>query len=64
MNGLHLIILRKHGEVYIFIFDKDNAISIFDQIIDFAENPELSFSPENALKVSSRLKEIILDSAR
>ncbi len=53
--------LRKHGEVYVFVFDYNNAISIFDKIIEFAENEELSFSPKDALQVSARLKEIVLD---
>lgn len=63
MERLHLLAVIKYRngkrEVYAFAFDDENAISLFDLVIDFAENPELSFTPRDAVAMSEKIREAI-----
>jgi len=51
-----LIIKKENSEIYIFIYDNQSRRKLLEILSSFASNPDLSFSPRDAMTLAKKVK--------
>lgn len=54
----HFIGLFKNGELYFFLYNRENYNELLKTLGRFASNPDLSFTWENAAMLGKKAKEM------
>ena len=64
MSGkdINVLALIRDGERYIFLYDDDSCQEMLQQLEIFAEDPQLSFSKEDAETLGGKVENVSLKS--